>query len=147
MDSPNISFTPEQVSEAVRTYVYARLSEVAPAGDWSQCNGRFAWCGDVLDFLADGLEQHVARLGLTFRDAFPGPLRLWDEDQHPNGEHARRFWTIAFDSASGQPLAKLCTIFFHRHDCVALPRPPQIVAFPPDFRVDDEDGAPWTMSR
>lgn len=136
MEPPRAYLTPEGISEAVRSYVEARLSLVAPAGDWTRCNGRFTWCGDVLEFLVEGLERHVAQQGFTFREPFPGPIRLWDEDQHPDGEHVRRFWTVAVDKASGRPIARLCTLFFHRHDSVALPRSPQIVAFPPDFQVD-----------
>ncbi len=129
--------TPAILSREVETHLEQRLEEVAPHGDWSRCDQQFAWCGDLFDFLVEGVEQRVSQLGVTFREAYPGPLRLWDEDQAADGTHVRRFWTVALER--GCPIAKLCTFFFHRHDTAVLPRPPQVVAFPPDHRDTGSD--------
>lgn len=130
--------SPEQISGTVKAYLDERAGLIAPAGDGSRCGRRFAWCGDVLDFLADGIEDHVTARGFTFRGGFPGPLRLWDEDQEPDGEHARRFWAVAFDCTTGRPLANVCTVFFHRHDRVVLPRAPLVLAFAVESGTDGE---------
>lgn len=133
--------SPEQISAAIKAYLDLRAGQLAPEGDWSKSAGRFSWCGEVLAFLADGLEAYAAARGFTFRGGYPGPLRLWDEDQQPDGEHARRFWTTAVDRETGRPLASICTVFFHRHDRVALPRPPLVLAFEVASSVDEEPQA------
>ncbi len=130
--------SPEQIAGIIKAYLDQRAEQVAPPGDGSRSGQRFAWCGDVLDFLAHGIEEHVAAEGFTFRGRYPGPLRLWDEDQQPDGEHARRFWAVAFDCATGRPLARVCTVFFHRHDRVALPRAPLVLAFAVEAEADRE---------
>lgn len=130
--------SPEQISGIVKAYLDQRAGLITSSGDGSLSGRRFAWCGEVLDFLAEGIEDHVAPRGLTFRGVYPGPLRLWDEDREPDGEHARRFWSMAFERASGRPLAHVCTVFFHRHDRVALPRAPLVLAFGVGSEVDQE---------
>lgn len=129
MQSQRPPSSPEQIAGIVKAYLDQRAGEISPSGDGSRAGQRFTWCGDVLDFLAGGIEAHVTPQGFTFRDAYPGPLRLWDEDQEPDGEHARRFWAVAFDCATGRPLARVCTVFFHRHDRIALPRAPLVLGF------------------
>ncbi len=130
--------SPEQISDIVKAYLDQRAGQIEPAGDRARPGHRFAWCGDVLDFLTDGIEDHVTAQGFTFRGRYPGPLRLWDEDQQPDGEHARRFWSVAFDCLTGRPLANVCTVFFHRHDRVALPRAPLVVAVAVESEVTRE---------
>ncbi|MFM8551123.1 MAG: hypothetical protein ACKOCD_02240 [Nitrospiraceae bacterium] len=132
------STTPESVAQAVQAYLDERpqLGRDLPEGARA-----FAWCGDTFDYLIEGLTDRLAARGIDFTSAFPGPFRLWDEDQQPDGEHVRRFWTTAL--AQGCPVARLCTYFFHRHDTPAIPRPPLVVAFPPDYpdcRGDEPDG-------
>ncbi|MGQ0810591.1 MAG: DUF6022 family protein [Nitrospiraceae bacterium] len=131
------SLTPETISETVQRHLDQRLAEVSSLGDRALCNRRFSWCGDLLDYLVEGVEEKLAKLGITLREPFPGPMRLLDEDQHPNGQHVRRFWTVALER--GCPIAKLCTLFFHRHDTPALPRPPQVLAYPPDHDEESKE--------
>lgn len=133
--------TPEAVSQAVQVYLDERRALLDASGEGTACGRRFSWCGDVLEFLTEGVADRLAGLGITFQRPFPGPFRLWDEEQRPDGTHVRRFWTTALER--GCPIAKLCTFFFHRHDQVAVPHPPRVVGFPPDHRPDpredDED--------
>ncbi len=140
MSNAPSKITPAILSQTVQAHLDQRLEEIAPCGDWSRCNQQFSWCGDLFDFLVEGIEKRVAQMGVTFREAYPGPLKLWDEDQATDGTHVRRFWTMALEQ--GCPIAKLCTFFFHRHDTVALPRPPQVVAFPPDHPETESDDTP-----
>ncbi len=136
VDQNSIPLTPQAITDAVQKFLDGRLAQVVPSEDWSWCEARFSWCGDLFDFLVEGLEDHTRSLGFRFEDPFPGPIRLWDEDQQADGEHLRRFWTTAVDISTGRPLAKLCTVFSHRHDRVALPRPPKVRAFSPVLAPD-----------
>lgn len=129
--------TPEALSVAVQEYLGERWDQLAPSGDRSCCGRQFAWCDEVLEFLTEGLDERLAGLGVECRSPYPGPFRLWDEEQHPGGEHVRRFWTVVVESGSGRPVAKLCTYFSHRHDTAAIPRLPRVEGFPPDFRGDE----------
>lgn len=132
----NESFmTPESVGQAAQDYLDERRAQIVSSGDGTKSGRRFTWCGDVLEFLVEGLSERFAASGITFQSTFPGPFRLWDEDQQPDGEHVRRFWTVAL--LRGCPIAKLCTFFFHRHDRTAIPKPPRVVAFPADFHEGD----------
>ena len=124
------SFTPEDISRTIEDYFAERQAELLPSGEQTKDGKRFSWCGDVLEFLTDGLTERLAAQGITFSKSFPGPFRLMDEEQLAGGDHVRRFWTMALNH--GCPIARLCTYFFHRHDQVPLPYPPQVVAFPPD---------------
>lgn len=117
---------PTYIAQLIQNYLDTKLAEVVPNNDWSWCEKRFSWCGDLLDFLIEGLEPYTRTVGVTFQEPFPGPFRLWDEDQFQNGDHIRRFWTTAVHSSSGCPLANILTIFYHRHDRIALPHPIQI---------------------
>jgi hypothetical protein len=132
MDLSKNEMTPETLSQAVEKYLDERQAQILPSGDRSAGGRRFGWCGDVLEFLVEGLTDRLAARGITFASQFPGPFRLWDEEQHADGEHVRRFWTVALER--GCPVARLCTFFFHRHDTPALPRAPRVVGFPPDYR-------------
>jgi hypothetical protein len=131
--------TPVALSQALEEYLGERRAQILSSGERSASGYRFSWCGDVLEFLVEGLAERFAARGITFTSPFPGPFRLWDEDQHPDGEHVRRFWTTALDR--GCPVAKLCTFFFHRHDTPSLPRAPKVVGFPPDYRDGIGDDA------
>jgi len=122
--------TPEYLSHTIEGYFAERQAELLPSGEQTKDGKQFSWCGDVLEFLTEGLVEHLAARGITFSKSFPGPFRLMDEEQLANGDHVRRFWTMALNH--GCPIARLCTYFFHRHDQVPLPHPPQVVAFPPD---------------
>ncbi len=122
--------TPRQVGDALEAYLRERQAELAPSGERTKDGRRFTWCGDVFEYLTDGLAERMAAHGITFSTGFPGPFRLMDEDQQANGLHVRRFWTVAF--ARGCPIARLCTYFFHRHDQVPLPQSPLVASFPPD---------------
>ena len=122
---------PDDIRRAIEAYFAERHAYLLPNGEETRDGRRFSWCGDVLDFLTEGLPERLAAQGITFSKSFPGPFRLMDEDQSPNGDHVRRFWTTAL--AHGCPIARLCTAFFHRHDRVELPRPPKVEAFPPDL--------------
>ena len=141
MDRQCQNLTQAMISEVVQRYLEKRAMIIMSAEDQSFSGFEFTWCGEVLDFLIEGLEDHVQQLGmgLDFQPAFPGPLRLWDEDQQPDGLHVRRYWTTAIDTKSHQPIAKLCTFFFHRHDTTAIPQLPQVVGFPPNFKGGGED--------
>jgi hypothetical protein len=139
MNGQQTSMTPETVSQAVQGYLDERCAQILPSGDRSSTGRRFGWCGDVLEFLVEGLSERLAARGITFQSPFPGPFRLWDEDQQPDGEHVRRFWTVALER--GCPIAKLCTFFFHRHDRAAIPKPPRVVGFPPDYGGDEAEDA------
>jgi hypothetical protein len=76
-------------------------------------------------------------MGITFAHPFPGPLRLMDEVQRADGQHVRRFLTVALHH--GCPIARICTFFFHRHDQISLPQAPLVMAFTPN-RHAGEDG-------
>ena len=123
--------TPEAVRQAVQKYLDERLALLDHSAEGASTGERFSWCGDVFEFLIDGLAERLAERGIVFQQRYPGPFRLWDEDQHPDGTHVRRFWTTALER--GCPIAKLCTFFFHRHDQVPVPEPPRVVAFPTDY--------------
>ena len=129
MDQRN-ALTPEHLSRTIEEYLAERQAELLPSGDRTKDGKRFTWCGDVLEFLTDGLAERLATSGITFSKSFPGPFRLMDEEQLTGGNHIRRFWTIALHR--GCPIARLCTYFFHRHDQVPLPQLPHVVAYPPD---------------
>ena len=129
--------TPEALSHEIQAYVAERQSELLPSGEASRDGRQFSGCGDILDFLTEGLAERLAAKGITFTNTFPGPLRLMDEDQQPNGQHVRRFWTIALQH--GCPIARICTLFFHRHDQVSLPQAPLVVAYAPNNQ-SGEDG-------
>lgn len=128
---------PEEVQQVVVGYMDERRSELLPSGQASKDGRAFSWCGEVLDFLVEGMGERLAPYGITFTTPFPGPFRLWDEDQRPDGVHVRRFWTTAL--ANGCPIARLCTLFHHRHDQVQLPAPPQVIAYPVDKRPTQGD--------
>lgn len=130
--------TPQSLGDEIQAYVVERQSKLLASGEASRDGRRFSWCGDILDFLAEGLDEKLAARDITFTNAFPGPLRLMDEEQEPNGQHVRRFWTIALHR--GCPIARICTLFFHRHDQVKLPQPPRVVAYALDHQ-DGEDHA------
>lgn len=130
MKEANPRLTPEIVSHEIQAYVAERQTKLLPSGEASRDGRRFSWCGEILDFLTEGLTERFAAKGITFTNAFPGPLRLMDEDQQPNGQHVRRFWTVALHH--GCPIARICTYFFHRHDQVSLPQVPRIVAYAPN---------------
>lgn len=125
--------TPQSLGDEIQAYVVERQSKLLASGDASRDGRRFSWCGDILDFLTEGLDERLAARGITFTNAFPGPLRLMDEDQQPNGQHVRRFWTVALHR--GCPIARVCTLFFHRHDQVPLPQTPRVVA----YALDQQD--------
>lgn len=128
--SHHAPLTPEHLSRSIEDYFAERQTDVLPSGEQTKDGRRLSWCGDVLEFLTEGLAERFAARGITFSKSFPGPFRLMDEEQLMDGNHVRRFWTMALDH--GCPIARLCTYFFHRHDQVLLPRPPQVVAYPPD---------------
>ncbi|MFO0765196.1 MAG: hypothetical protein U0231_00055 [Nitrospiraceae bacterium] len=111
--------TPDWISHEIRLYLTARENELLPSGEGTKDGRRFGWCGDVFDFLCEGLAERLAGHNITFAAAFPGPFRLLDEDQQPNGQHIRRFWTTALHQ--GCPIARLCTYFFHRHQVIVWP--------------------------
>lgn len=127
---PDTSLTPEYVCRTIEEHFATRQAELLPSGEQTKDGRRFSWCGDLLEFFTEGLAERLAASGITFSKSFPGPFRLWDEEQSANGEHVRRFWTTAL--SQGCPIARLCTYFFHRHDRVTLPQLPKVVAYPPD---------------
>ncbi len=127
---PDTSLTPEYVRRTIEEHFVARQADLLPSGEQTKEGRRFSWCGDVLEFLTEGLAERLAARGITFSKSFPGPFRLMDEDQLEGGNHIRRFWTMAL--AQGCPIARLCTHFFHRHDQIPLPQLPQVTAYPPD---------------
>ncbi len=129
--------TPESLSREIQAYVAERQSQLLPSGEASRDGRRFSWCGDILDFLTEGLAERFAPMGITFANPFPGPLRLMDEVQRADGQHVRRFWTVALHH--GCPIARICTFFFHRHDQISLPQAPLVMAFTPN-RQAGEDG-------
>ena len=120
--------TPDDIRSMIETHFAERQTQLLTSGEGTRDGRRFSWCGDVLEFLVDGLNERLSDRGITFSTTFPGPFRLMDEDQSPNGNHVRRFWTTAL--AHGFPIARLCTSFFHRHDRVTLPCLPTIAAYP-----------------
>ncbi len=122
------ALTPDDIRLTIESYFAERHAELLSSGEATKDGKRFAWCGDVLEFLIEGLTKRLADQGITFSKSFPGPFQLMDEDQSPTGDHVRRFWTTALDH--GCPIARLCTSFFHRHDRVTLPRLPTITAYP-----------------
>lgn len=128
--------TPEHLSQTIEAYFAERQAEILPSGEQSKDGKRLSWCGDVLEYLTDGLAERLAARGITFSKTFPGPFRLMDEDQLTDGQHIRRFWTMALDH--GCPITKLCTYFFHRHDQIPLPKPPRVVAYPLDHPEPEE---------
>ena len=134
MKPSTLAPTPQSLGDEIQAYVVERQSKLLASGEASRDGRRFSWCGDILDFLTEGLDERLAARDITFTNAFPGPLRLMDEEQQPNGEHVRRFWTIALHR--GCPIARICTLFFHRHDQVKLPQPPRVVA----YTLDHQDG-------
>ena len=141
MDHQCQNLTPAMISEVVQKYLEKRAMMLMSDEDQSSTARKFTWCGEVLDFLIEGIDDHVQELGmgLVFQPAFPGPLRLWDEDQQPDGVHVRRYWTTAIDAKSHQPIGKFCTFFFHRHDTTSIPQIPRVVGFPPNFKGGEDD--------
>lgn len=133
-----IPLTTDHVRESIEAYFAERQAEILPSGEGTKDGRRFSWCGDVLEFLTEGLAERLASRGITFSKSFPGPFRLMDEDRSANGDHVRRFWTTVLDH--GCPIARLCTSFFHRHDRVRLPHSPTITAYPPDYQ--EPEGTP-----
>jgi hypothetical protein len=138
MSKRRMPVTPDAVSRAIEDYLAERQAEVLPSGELAKDGRRFSWCGDVLEFLTEGLAERLAARGITFTESFPGPFQLMDEEQLADGRHIRRFWTTAL--LQGCPIARLCTYFFHRHDQVPLPQPPRVVAYPADH-PDPEEAA------
>lgn len=136
MNPSNPVPTPQTLEDEIQAHVAERQRELLASGEASRDGRRFSWCGDILDFLMEGLAERLAARGITFTSALPGPLRLMDEDQQPNGQHVRRFWTIALHR--GCPIARICTLFFHRHDQVKLPQTPRVVAYAPDSQDHEE---------
>ncbi|MDO9117457.1 MAG: hypothetical protein Q7U39_05845 [Nitrospira sp.] len=126
----HLPVTPEHLSRTIEAYFAERQAAILPSGEQTTDGKQLSWCGEVLEYLTEGLAERLAGRGITFSKAFPGPFRLMDEDQMADGQHVRRFWTMALDH--GCPIARLCTIFFHRHDNVTLPQPPRVMAYPPD---------------
>ena len=122
---------PQEIAYLIQQYLDTQLAGVVSNNDWSWCEQHFTWCGELLDYLIEGLESHTRTLGFGFQDPFPGPFRLWDEDQFPNGDHVRRFWTTALHNSSKCPLAIIHTTFHHRHDRIALPHPIQVQGLDP----------------
>ncbi len=122
--------TPESIGDAIQAHLKERESYLLPSGEETREGRRFSWCGEILEFLSEGVTERLAAMGITLTNSFPGPFRLLDEEQQPDGQHVRRFWTIA--SRQGCPIARLCTYFFHRHDQIKLPQLPQVVAYAPD---------------
>lgn len=137
MDSHN-PVRPEQLSQTIEDYFAERQAALLPSGEHTQEKQAFSWCGEVLEYLTEGLAERLAAQGITFNQPFPGPFRLMDEDQLPDGRHIRRFWTTVL--VHGCPIARLCTYFVHRHDQVPLPQLPHVVAFPanhPDQKASE----------
>ena len=133
--------TPAMLGDLVQQYLEERAMMIMSVEDQSSSGREFSWCGEVLDFLIQGLDEHVRELGMAcvFHPSFPGPLKLWDEDQQPDGVHVRRYWTTAIDEISHQPIGEFCTFFYHRHDTTAIPQLPRVVGFSPNFRQEDDD--------
>ncbi|HSN05191.1 MAG TPA: hypothetical protein VLS44_09425 [Nitrospira sp.] len=132
--------TPSELSQSVERYFAERHAHLASSGDRTQDGRQFTWCGEVFDYLTEGLTERLAAIGITFSQTFPGPFRLLDEEQRADGQHIRRFWTTALQR--GCPVAKLCTSFVHRHDQVTLPELPHVQAYPPDHpTLDTEEPA------
>lgn len=129
--------TPENLSRTIENYFAERQAELLPSGKQTKDGKQLSWCGDVLEFLTEGLAERLAAKGITFSKSFPGPIRLLDEEQLVNGDHVRRFWTMAL--SQGCPIARLCTYFFHRHDRVTLPQLPKVVAYPPDHPAPETE--------
>lgn len=121
---------PEQLSQTIEDYFAERQADLLPSGEQTKDGRAFSWCGEVLEYLTEGLAERLAARGISFSQPFPGPFRLMDEDQLADGRHIRRFWTTVI--AHGCPVARLCTHFFHRHDQIPLPQLPHVVAFPAD---------------
>ncbi len=135
MSSTAIRPTPESVTREIEAHVAERQRQLTPSGEASSDGRRFSWCGDILDFLTEGLAERFAPMGITFSTPFPGPLRLLDEVQQPDGQHVRRFWTVALHQ--GCPIARICTLFFHRHDQIRLPQTPLVMAFAPNHKAGE----------
>ena len=129
--------TPDTVGREIQAYIEERQRQLLPPGETTREGHRFTWCGDILDFLTDGLAERLAPMGITFTPPFPGPLSLMDEVQRPDGQHVRRFWTVALHR--GCPIARICTFFFHRHDQISLPQAPLVMGFAPNYNAG-EDG-------
>jgi len=129
--------TPDDIRSMIEAHFAERQTKLLASGEGTRDGRRFSWCGDVLEFLVDGLKERLSDRGITFSTTFPGPFRLMDEDQSPNGNHVRRFWTTALDH--GCPIARLCTFFFHRHDRVPLPRLPTVAAYPHDHHEPEPE--------
>jgi hypothetical protein len=131
------SLTPDEICHTIEAHFVEQHAKLLSSGEETRDGRRFSWCGDVLEFLIEGLTERLAFHGITFSKSFPGPFRLMDEDQSPNGDHVRRFWTTAL--AHGCPIARLCTSFFHRHDRIGIPHPPAIVAYPPNHQEPEAE--------
>ena len=71
--------TPQSVGDEIQSHMAERQRELLASGDASRDGRCFSWCGDILDFLIEGLGDRLAARGITFTSAFPGPLRLMDE--------------------------------------------------------------------
>jgi hypothetical protein len=95
--------TAETVGYEIQAYIAERQTKLLPSGEGSKDGRRFSWCGEILDFLAEGLVERFAARGITFADSFPGPVRLMDEDQHPDGQHVRRFGRSPCTTAAPSP--------------------------------------------
>ena len=141
MDHHYQKVTPAMISGVAQQYLEKRAMKIMSVEDQSSGGREFIWCGEVLDFLVEGLVDHVRELGLglVFHPVFPGPIKLWDEDQQPDGVHVRRYWTTAIEEETHQPIGKICTFFYHRHDTTAIPQLPRVVGFPPNFNQGEDE--------
>lgn len=114
MKAPRSPLTPETVIHEIQAYVAERQMELLPSGEASKDGRCFSWCGEILDFLTEGLAERCAVKGITFTDVFPGPFRLMDEEQQPNGStcgaSGRSPCIVAVPSPGSAPTSSIGTI-------------------------------------
>ncbi|MCL4352830.1 MAG: DUF6022 family protein, partial [Firmicutes bacterium] len=71
--------------------------------------------------------QMLADQGYTLRELFPGTFARSRETVREDGVHQRLF-SCAVRIPSG-PVRFLLTMFFHRHDNLAIPQSPQVIGW------------------
>ena len=63
--SQHNSPTPEQLSRTIEAYFAERQAAILPSGEQTTDGKRLSWCGDVLEYLTEGLAERLAAQGIT----------------------------------------------------------------------------------
>ncbi len=67
----------EHLSQAIEEYFAERQASILPSGKHTTDGKQLSWCGDVLEYLTEGLAERLAARGITFSKAFPDRSGSW----------------------------------------------------------------------